>query len=203
MPEDIAIGHLPHAQRRFATLFPDVALEIVVDASGLLSQSLVNGALDIVVGDPGLITASPVATWRHPLHWAAAPTFEHAPRQGPVPLVVFGGICRTEERWLAALRRARIEWRVVCKSTSLSAMQPAVEAGLGVAILLERNIRRDTMRILDPAANGLPPPSADFGLFCLADPADAPPAVRALQEYLFHELRPTVPAAPGDAVVPI
>jgi DNA-binding transcriptional LysR family regulator len=115
--------------------------------------------------------------------------------------VVFGGICRPEERWLAALRRARIEWRVVCKSTSLSAMQSAVEAGLGVAI--ERNIRRDTMRILDPAANGLPPPSADFGLFCLADPADAPPAVRALQEYLFHELRPTVPAAPGDAVVPI
>ncbi|WP_323120718.1 LysR substrate-binding domain-containing protein [Burkholderia alba] len=188
--EDIAVGHLPHALRRFAAAFPDVALEIVVAASPALSQALANRALDLIIGDPGLVAATPIAAWRHPLHWAAGPTFEHDPNRGPLPLVAFGGTCLWQDRWLAGLRQAGIAWRVVCTSTSLSAMQSAVEAGLGVAILLERNIRSDSMRVLEPASVGLPvPPFAEFGLFSHGDLAGCASAVQALQTYLFHELR--------------
>ncbi len=188
--EDIAVGHLPHALRQFAAAFPQVALEIAVDASPALSQRLANGELDVAIGDPGLIRTEPIATWRHPLHWAAANTPDPAAwRDGLLPIVAFGGVCPWQDRFFAALRDAGLSWRVACTSTSLAAIQTAVEAGLGVALLLERNIRPGTMRALDPREEGLPtPPFAEFGLFGHAGPHDRG-SVAALLRFLIDALR--------------
>ncbi|RQR53645.1 LysR family transcriptional regulator [Burkholderia sp. Bp9125] len=188
--EDIAVGHLPHALRQFAASFPNVALEIVVDASPALSRRLATDALDFAIGDPALIRAEPLATWRHPLRWAAARTQRALPRGEPLPIVAFGGTCPWQERLFATLREAGLAWRVVCTSTSLSAIQSAVEAGLGIAVLLDWNVRRDTMRVLDPQAAGLPaPPAANFGLFSHADASDRTSAAATLQHFLFHALQ--------------
>ncbi|WP_137957269.1 LysR substrate-binding domain-containing protein [Burkholderia sp. 4M9327F10] len=186
--EDIAVGRLPHALRRFSSAYPQVALEIVVDGSEALSQRLGEGSLDVVVGDPALIEATPLFAWTQPLFWVGARGFSRSPDE-PLAIVAFGAGCLWQQQVLTLLRRAGFAWRVVCTSTSLPAVQSAVEAGLGVAVLLEGNIRPDAMRVLG-ANDGLPePPTADFGLFARSVASNQATAVQALQTFLCEELQ--------------
>jgi DNA-binding transcriptional LysR family regulator len=50
----------------------------------------------------------------------------------PVPLILFPAPSITRETTLAALERAKRPWRIACVSGSLSGMQAAALAGLGV-----------------------------------------------------------------------
>ncbi|MFM0505353.1 LysR substrate-binding domain-containing protein [Paraburkholderia caffeinilytica] len=187
MLEDIAVGRLPRALRRFSIAYPQVALEIVVDTSPALSNRLADGGLDVVVGDPALVEAAPLLTWTQPLFWVGARGFS---RDGDValPVVAFGGACLWQQQVLTALRRAGIAWRIVCTSTSLPAVQSAVEAGLGVSVLLDGNIRSESMRVLGQA-DGLPDaPTADFGLFMRPVSGAQAAAVQTLQTFLCEEL---------------
>ncbi|MFM0741147.1 LysR substrate-binding domain-containing protein [Paraburkholderia xenovorans] len=187
MLEDIAVGRLPRALRRFSIAYPQVALEIVVDTSGALSNRLVDGSLDVVVGDPSLVDSTPLLTWTQPLYWVGARGFNRDDATA-LPVVAFGGACLWQQQVLSALRRAGIAWRIVCTSTSLPAVQSAVEAGLGVSVLLDGNIRPESMRVLGQA-DGLPDaPSADFGLFMRAVSGAQAAAVQALQTFLCEEL---------------
>ncbi|WP_152760928.1 LysR substrate-binding domain-containing protein [Paraburkholderia franconis] len=187
MLEDVAVGRLPRALRRFSAAHPQVALEIVVDASAALSQRLADGALDVLVGDPAMVDATPLVAWTLPLYWVGARGYV-AGRDAPLPLVAFGGTCLWQQQVMTILRRAGIAWRVVCTSTSLPAVQSAVEAGLGVSVLLEGNIRYESMRVLG-AADGLPePPAADLGLFTRHVAGAQSAAVDALQTFLCEEL---------------
>jgi DNA-binding transcriptional LysR family regulator len=185
--EDVAVGRLPRALRRFSAAHPQIALEIVVDASAALSQRLADGALDVLVGDPAMVDATPLVAWTQPLFWAGARGYT-PDRGAPLPLVAFGGTCLWQQHVMTNLRRAGIAWRVVCTSTSLPAVQSAVEAGLGVSVLLEGNIRHDTMRVLGPA-DGLPDaPVADLGLYTRQAAGAREAAVDALQSFLCEAL---------------
>ncbi|MBK5146694.1 LysR family transcriptional regulator [Burkholderia sp. R-69608] len=187
MLEDIAVGRLPRALRRFSIAYPQVALEIVVDTSSALSSRLADGGLDVVVGDPALVDAVPLLTWTQPLFWVGARGFS---RDGDavLPVVAFGGACLWQQQVLTALRRAGIAWRIVCTSTSLPAVQSAVEAGLGVSVLLDGNIRSESMRVLGQA-DGLPDaPTADFALFMRPVSGAQAAAVQTLQTFLCEEL---------------
>ncbi|HEX3634892.1 MAG TPA: LysR substrate-binding domain-containing protein [Paraburkholderia sp.] len=187
MLEDIAVGRLPRALRRFSIAYPQVALEIVVDTSPALSNRLAEGGLDVVVGDPALVDSVPLLTWTQPLFWVGARGFS---RDGDaaLPVVAFGGACLWQQQVLTALRRAGIAWRIVCTSTSLPAVQSAVEAGLGVSVLLDGNIRSESMRVLGQA-DGLPDaPRADFGLFMRPVAGAQAAAVQTLQTFLCEEL---------------
>ncbi|WP_256351573.1 LysR substrate-binding domain-containing protein, partial [Pseudomonas gingeri] len=118
-----------------------------------------------------------------------------------VPLVTFGGTCLWQPRVAQTLKQAGIAWRVVCSSTSLPAVQSAVEAGLGIAVLLESNVHPQSMRVLGPL-DGLPPaPTVDFGLYVRRVPAAQAAAVRALQRFLEEELNiaATLPLDPKTA----
>lgn len=186
--EDIAVGRLPRALRRFSVAYPQVALEIVVDHSVALSNRLTDGSLDVVVGDPALVDSVPLLTWTQPLFWVGARGFSRE-AEAALPVVAFGGACLWQQQVLTSLRRAGVAWRIVCTSTSLPAVQSAVEAGLGVAVLLDGNIRPESMRVLGQA-DGLPEaPTADFGLFMRSVSAtQGAAAVQTLQTFLCEEL---------------
>ncbi|MEM5315439.1 LysR family transcriptional regulator [Paraburkholderia sp. JHI869] len=187
MLEDIAVGHLPHALKQFAASFETVALEIMIDGSETLGKQLAKGQLDIVIGDPALIHVSPDVTWQHPLRWAAANTRETQFSDAALPIVAFAGNCPWQDTLFGSLRDAAITWKVVCTSASLSAIQSAIEAGLGIGVLLDWTIRRDTMRALDSGELGLPtPPAATFGLFTRSN--DQTAAMATLQQFLLESL---------------
>ncbi|WP_240702211.1 LysR substrate-binding domain-containing protein [Trinickia terrae] len=155
------------------------------------------------IAGSALIKGIPLATWQHPLNWVGGLAAEVGRDDPVLPIVAFGGTCPWQEKLFAALRLAGIPWRVVCTSTSLSAIQAAVEAELGIAVLPEWTIRRATMRTLDPHASGLPqPPLADFGLFSLGGANDVTSAVQTLQRFLFHALRLGSADEPASGDVP-
>lgn len=197
MLEDIAVGRLPRALRRFSTAYPQVALEIVVDTSTVLSDKLADGGLDVVVADPALVDAVPLVSWTQPLFWVGARGFDRA-AEAELPIVAFGGGCLWQQSVLTALRRAGIAWRIVCTSTSLPAVQSAVEAGLGVSVLLDGNIRHESMRVLGRNERLPEPPTADFALFTRPAPGAHAAAVQALQNFLCEELNIDVDG--GDEV---
>jgi len=196
--EDIASGRLPHALRRFATAYPQVALELVIDNSASLANQLSNAELDLAIGDASYFSAAATALWRQPLHWVAARGFDLQAHAQALPIVAFGGNCLWQAQVFEALRLAARPWRVVCTSTSLAALQSAVEAGLGIAVLLKSNIRPESMRTL--GGEGLPEaPQASFGLYERGR-IDAAPAVSALRHFLAEELH--VQPAPAATATP-
>ncbi|BBP77564.1 LysR family transcriptional regulator [Pseudomonas gingeri NCPPB 3146 = LMG 5327] len=201
--EDIAVGSLPRALHRFSAAYPHITLEITIDSSAAMSARLLDGALDIVIGDSQGIDAQPQVSWNQPLFWVGARGLVLDPDLSSriVPLVTFGGTCLWQPRVAQTLKQAGIAWRVVCSSTSLPAVQSAVEAGLGIAVLLESNVHPQSMRVLGPL-DGLPPaPTVDFGLYVRRVPAAQAAAVRALQRFLEEELNiaATLPLDPKTA----
>ena len=197
MLEDIASGRLPHALRRFATAYPQVALELVIDNSASLASQLDHAELDLAIGDASYFSAAAVQ-WQQPLHWVAARGFDLQAHAQALPIVAFGGNCLWQAQVFEALKLVARPWRVVCTSTSLAAVQSAVEAGLGIAVLLRSNIRPESMRTLN--GEGLPEaPQASFGLYERGR-IDAAPAVSALRHFLAEELH--VQPAPAATATP-
>ena len=193
MTEDIAVGALPKALQRFAASYPDVALDLAVADSPALSQKLALGLVDVAIGDPAEISAAPARTWRMPLKWVAARGFV-VPDQEPLPLITFDGTCTWDRRMIGALDAIAKPWRTVLTSASLSSIQSAIEAGLGVAVLLDVGIRHDTMKVLG-AADGMPPaPLVEFGLFVAGGKDLSSGAIGALWEFVSDALQ--VSAAP-------
>ncbi|PSS47247.1 LysR family transcriptional regulator [Pseudomonas sp. BBP2017] len=186
--EDVAVGRLPSVLQHFSASYTDVVLEIIVDSSTALSRMLTHGELDIVIGDPGVIDASAVKTWTQPLRWVGSRNLKIDWRKTPLPVIAFVGTCAWQEKAFAALNRARIPWRVVCKSTSLLAIQAAVDAGLGVAVMLMGHVRHDAVRVLGAREGLPPPPHADFGLFAGSLEANANSAQHALLDFLSEDI---------------
>jgi len=196
MIEDIAVGSLPKALQRFAIAHPNVALEIIIAESAILSERLAADALDIVIADPEHVEATPQISWQQPLRWTASRNFSLGESE-VLPLISFNGPCTWQQRVAKVLGQAAKPWRTICTSTSLSAVQSAIEAGLGIAVLLDANIRTNTMKIIG-TAEGLPPaPDVDFGLF-IRDGQNTP-AARALRRFILDELPITSAVPPALA----
>jgi DNA-binding transcriptional LysR family regulator len=188
MIEDIAVGSLPKALQRFAECHPGIALELTVTESTVLSEKLSLGQLDVAIGDPALIHGRPLLTWRLPLRWVAARGFV-LPDKGPLPLVTFDGVCTWRQKMIEVLASGDRPWRTVLTSASLASIQSMIEAGLGIAVLLDLNIRPNTMRTLG-IQDGLPPaPVIELGLFTADREGLSSRPVSALWEYLADELK--------------
>ncbi len=183
--EDVAVGHLPRVLRRFSLAYPGIDLDIHVDSSEELSHRFDRAEFDLVLSNRDPFSIAPTLTWSQPLYWVGAKEFSVG--KAPVPLVAFNGPCSWERSARAALDKAGLRWHDVCTSTSLLAVLSAVEAGLGVAVLLGNTIRSETMRILE--RDELPPlRAAEFGLFA-GSAADAPTPARELANFLAEDLR--------------
>jgi DNA-binding transcriptional LysR family regulator len=153
--EDLAITSLPTALADFASLHPRVDLEVIVGAAAPLRRLANRGRLDLVFGDPSVMTEASIR-WRRqvPLLWACAPSFD--PLVEPLPLVLFSPPCQWRQPLLDAIGHHGRRWRIAFQSTSVYAVQAAISAGLGVGALLAGNlpptaVRPSTRQNLPPA----------------------------------------------------
>jgi DNA-binding transcriptional LysR family regulator len=160
--EDLAITALPAALADFARLHPQVDLEVIVGAAGPLGRMASRGRLDLVFGDPAALPEAAIR-WRRQLElvWAHSPSFD--PRTEPLPLVMFSPPCQWRQPVLDAVGRHGRRWRIAFQSTSVIAVQAAIEAGLGVGALLAGNLPPGAVR--GSARHSLPPaPAVDIAI---------------------------------------
>ena len=164
----------------FARSHPGVRMEINVDKSVKLLESLRAGTFDLALANrlPGEGIAPSIV--REPLVWVAERGFEFDIANS-IPLV----IGRTECFWrgfaTAALDAAGLDWHIVCSSQESKGLQAAVMAGLGISAFPLSTVTGG-MRVLG-VADGYPEmPDAEVALFTRADEKSV--AVEAFEKFV-------------------
>jgi DNA-binding transcriptional LysR family regulator len=131
--EDFVQSRLPEVLRDFTRLHRSVDIELTVDLSARLFQALDAAELDLVLAKrrPGEGRGKLVRSVR--LVWIAADSALADPAR-TLPLILYPPPSTSRAVALEALERAGRRWRIVCTSTSLSGLNAAALAGLGVCV---------------------------------------------------------------------
>lgn len=147
LAEEVATAALPATLGRLHRAYPDMRLDVTVDHSVALGRAWEEGALDVLLGPTSVVPGDAVVAWNVALQWVAAP--DYAPDEAlPLDLVAFTAPCLWRRRMVEALTAIGREHRVTFTSQSVTALQAAVENGLGVGLLPPETVRAGAMRVL-------------------------------------------------------
>ncbi|WP_181700702.1 LysR substrate-binding domain-containing protein [Chthonobacter albigriseus] len=154
-PEDFATTRLSDVLWGFSQAHPKIALDVRCDFTMNLLGGFDRGEFDLVLtkreprgADGG------TRVWREHLVWVASRRLV-VDEGSTVPLVLAPTPDLYRRRALDALEEQGRRWRIVYTSPSLSGIQAAVRAGLGVTILPEDMLLDDFLVVDDTF--GLPP----------------------------------------------
>ncbi len=135
IPNDFAVSLLPEVLADFGTGHRGVRLDVVCDISANLLRSLEQDRLDVIVAMTAEQAAPAAAKlWSERLAWVGGGVRDLLALR-PLPLVAYPEGCTYRARMTEALSRAGIGWQIACTTASLSGLQAAVRAGLGVTVL--------------------------------------------------------------------
>ncbi|HEX7116962.1 MAG TPA: LysR substrate-binding domain-containing protein [Steroidobacter sp.] len=164
LAEEIAASALPAALGRLRRAYPDIRLDVAVDHSVPLGRLWQDGELDIMLAPTSVVTVDALISWNVELRWVCALDYLlHDAR--PLDLVTFDANCMWRRRMIDALAVLGRDHRVTFASQSITALQAAVENGLGIGVLPPDSIRTDKLRVLEPS-DGVPSPLAvQYGLY--------------------------------------
>jgi DNA-binding transcriptional LysR family regulator len=102
--------------------------------------------------------------------WVQAENSKIDPKKDPLPLVMFGSRCRFRPMGLQALRNAGRSWEIVFDGASLPSVQTAIQADLGLSVLVPISLIPG-IEIVDKNA-GLPPlPTSDLAFYSRESPS--------------------------------
>jgi len=127
MVEDFARTLLAVTLRRFTALNPDAQLNIRVSGSQDLRELIAANRLDIALCISAPSDKDVVTTRR--VHWFGE---ESLAQKDVIPLALLEKPCLFRAQAVAALEAAGLAYEVVVETASVSALQAAVGAGLGI-----------------------------------------------------------------------
>jgi DNA-binding transcriptional LysR family regulator len=185
---DFAESELPVILARFAEVYPQVQITIVIDRQAVLQQQLKAGHLDVIVNMHFHTPPDAIPIGQLPLRWIGSEATRLTAEQ-PLPLLLFEAPCIIRQAGLEALDGAKRAWRVVLTSPSLAGLWAAAQAGLGVTIRTAIGLPPGC-KVL-PASAGMPP-LPFLHLFLQQQKQHAAPAVERLTEILQETLREQV-----------
>ena len=124
---------LPRILGRFAAAYPGVAIEARMGLSGDLRAQLTSGDVDAAVVRlaPGARTKP---LWSEPYAWVAPEGLALA-SGASVPLALLRPPCVLREQVLQAMKRMKRSFTIAFTGSSMSSVQAAVVAGLGLSLL--------------------------------------------------------------------
>ncbi|MGC0153622.1 LysR family transcriptional regulator [Chromobacterium vaccinii] len=183
--EDVVSRHLPQVLADFSRTHTQLGLEVRVEPGRELSAAYRAGELDLLIANPRLcgLEEQPLWSLSCALPWLAAGGAW--PDGTELPLVLFTAPCSWRDAMLQALELAGQRYRVVFESSSLLAVQAALEAGLGVGALLP-DAAGDKLR---PLPSGRLPdlPAVPLALYRRAERAENR-GLELLSRLFFREL---------------
>ena len=188
LPEDYARELLKGVLPEFISRHPDVLLEAVTATSGELARQIQASKLSLaVVLDRPVALSGGRPLWHTNPAWVAA---RHTRFDGlaSLPLAVHDADCPYRQLAVEALEKSKRPWHAVFTSTSIQAMEQAVEAGMAVSVI-DRERMTPAMVELGPE-DGLPVLPQCQARLHLASKIDEPsrPAVEALAAMLEERL---------------
>lgn len=162
--EEASAAMLPTLIARLHRAYPDILLDVVVDDSGALARLWREEELDIVIGTTAAVVTDALITWNVELQWVCA--VDYVPdQQRPLDLVAFAAPCLWRRRMIDALVATGREYRITFTTQSVTAMQAAIENGLGVGLLPPESVRANAMRALKASAGVPEPLTVQYGLY--------------------------------------
>lgn len=146
-PEDYLSLPFSRVLARFARVQKDVEIEIKVGLSNNIRPEVESGDIDLAILTQIPPTGEGIPLYREQLVWLASKDFQ-MPANGSIPLALVPPPCLYRKTALTALEDAGISWQIALSCHSHEAIKAAVESGLAVTVLTEKDLRPG-MRILD------------------------------------------------------
>jgi DNA-binding transcriptional LysR family regulator len=180
IPEDFAAYRLTKLLATFSRARPGLRLDVRADQSIYLRRDLERGDLDLALLKRDAGEKGGIAVWPERVHWVTSKAHPIDPDIPSVPLIGFPAGCLYRSRAIHAIESAGRPWHMAYTSSSLSGIQAAVAAGLGLSILSEIAVQADH-RVLT-AKDGFAP--IDKTEVALVASPDASPATLRLADRL-------------------
>src|SRR5215470_4791506 len=180
IPEDFAAYRLAKLLGAFSRSHPGLRLDVRADQSKNLSRDLERGELDLALYKREAGEKGAIAVWPERVHWVTSKSHPIAADVSSIPLIGFPLGCLYRAGAIHALESAGRPWHMAYTSSSLSGIQAAVAAGMGLSILSEMAIQADH-RVLT-ARDGFAP--IDRTEVALVAAPDASPATLRLADKL-------------------
>lgn len=143
IPEDFAAYRLTELLAAFSRSHPGLRLDVRADQSVYLRRDLERGELDLALLKRAAREKGGIACWPERVHWVTSKSHPVDPMMSPVPLIGFPAGCVYRTGAIHAIESAGRAWYIAFSSSSLSGIQAAVAAGLGLSILPEMAIQSD------------------------------------------------------------
>lgn len=139
--EQISLTDVCAVLSQFSHQHPKVDVQLMVEQSQVLRQRFADGELDLILHQDFASMAAPgdMLLWTETLHWCAATAEQPLPGDS-VKLITYGPQCFYRRLAEEKLGRAGMAWNVSLECPSLAGMLTAIAAGLGVAVVNERNL---------------------------------------------------------------
>ncbi len=184
--QDFYAENLTAILGRFSRVYPDAIVQFAFASTEVLTGQIDRGEIDLAiiqVTDEQL-RPDDVILWTDQMCWVTSSQWDHP--KAPVPLVSFGEDCFYQMTGRPQLRDAGLDYFVSFSGASTSAIVAAVEAGLGVGLVLSQYL---TDRIVEwhPPVELEPLPRIHQILRTV--PGENPAVNQALTELIARELR--------------
>ena len=180
IPEDFAAYRLTKLLASCSRSRPGLRLDVRADQSVYLRRDLERGELDLALLKRNAGEKGGIAVWPERVHWVTSKAHPVTQKFESVPLIFFPAGCLYRTRAIHAIESAGRSWHMAYTSSSLSGIQAAVAAGLGLSILPDMAIQADHRKLT--AKDGFAP--IDKTEVALMASPDASPATLRLADRL-------------------
>jgi DNA-binding transcriptional LysR family regulator len=130
--EEFANDRLPDVLREFRSVNPAARVDLIIDVNQNLHAALKRREIDVALVAQDPISPRPgTFLFREELIWIGSSDLQIR-RDEPIPLILFNEPCIVRDIIIRALEAARRPYEIVCTSQSLSGIQAAARASLGI-----------------------------------------------------------------------
>ena len=150
-------------------------LDVRADQSTYLRRGLERGDIDLALIKRDAGEKGGIAVWPERVHWVTSKKNPVDAKAQSLPLVFFAIGCLYRTRAIHAIESAGRNWHMAYTSSSLSGIQAAVAAGLGLSILPQIAIQSDH-RVLTAKDGFAPIDKTEVAL--VASPEASPATLR-------------------------
>jgi DNA-binding transcriptional LysR family regulator len=153
MPDGYMKRALQDVVVEFAKLYPEAALNVVIDDSPTLARKLADGSIDLTFVTEGAWPARGPVVFRDRLV-IAGPAEGDLHRADPLPLAVWDERAFDHRLMIEALERMDRRYRIACICRSVHGKHAAITAGLCASVMVESSLVDGERAYL--AADGFP-----------------------------------------------